>query len=101
MCRTDIVTITSAPASSVRPRGVEAALLIWDDVWYRNLFLVSVLVALVFLMALSIFLASTRPTVPSTPETRAVPSGSTAFVQTTVESPSVPAVAWSGPTVEG
>lgn len=96
MRRTDIVKNLAVPGSSFRPLGPEALLLLWDDVWYRNLLLASVLVGLIFLMALSIYLASTRPTVPSTPETRTGSSGGAVFVQSTVMPSSVPVPAWGG-----
>jgi ABC-type Co2+ transport system permease subunit len=96
MYRTDIVKVASARGSSVHPLGTGAISLIWDDAWYRNLLLASVLVGVMFLMAIAIFLASTRPTVPSTPETGTAPSGSTAFVQSTVEPSSSPVAAWIG-----
>lgn len=101
MRRTDIVKILAIPESSFRRRGPEALILLWDDVWYRNLLLASVLVGLIFLMALSIYLASTQPTVPSTPETRTGSSGGTVFVQSTVAPSSISVPAWGRLAVDG
>jgi hypothetical protein len=90
MCRSDIVSATAIGRSSFWMRKPDGIMPAWEDDWCRNLVLASVLIALIFLMLGSIYLASTRPTVPSTPETRTAPSRGTAFVQAPLEPSSVP-----------
>jgi hypothetical protein len=63
---------------------------VWEDDWSRNLILTSILIALILLMLGSIYLASTRPAVPITPETGTASSEATAFVQVSAEPCSIP-----------
>jgi hypothetical protein len=70
-------------------------MVVWRDDWCRNLVLASILTILVFAMASVIYLATTHPTMPSTPETKTTPSNGTAFVQVTADPlpmPSIPAI---------
>lgn len=91
MCRSDSVASIAVRDTSFRLRRPGVAMLIWKDDWCRNLILASILTALIFVMLSFIYLASTRPTIPSTPETKTAPSGGTAFVQVTIDSPSMSA----------
>lgn len=85
MCRSDSVTSFAVPGTSFPSKGPGAAMLVWKDDWCRNLILASILTALIFVMLGFIYLASTRPTIPSTPETKTAPSSGTAFVQVTAD----------------
>ncbi len=100
MCRSDSVPTSAALESSFWMRGRSAFMPAWEDDWFRNLILTSVLVALILLMVGSIYLASTRPAAPSTPETGTACSGSSAFVQVTAEPFSIPTLVSVNPVAE-
>ncbi len=70
---------------AARPRGLTdyrlpgSLVLAYHQTWFRNAFLTGILIALLFLMSLSIYLASTNPGTPTNPESGTTAPGETAL----------------------
>lgn len=79
MCRDNKTVFAARPRGLTGYRHSGSLALAYHEAWFRNAFLTGILIALVFLMFLSIYLASTNRGTPISPESETAAPGGTAL----------------------